>query len=178
MLPGCSLDGWRSGVIIYPSENKWGGGGEKKFEKISSWERRGGKEEEYEKEEKDNEEEEEIREGREKCVGKRVKVDWRGREGGQEEERIKWELCKEERNSRWRKRMRRRLKKEKNKEKEEERCKRKSRMRQSETQSVWRDSMTGWTEQTRHSLASKSKAPLCTKSVHRALCTFTLLQTG
>ena len=37
--------------------------------------------------------------------------------------------------------------------------------RQSETQSVWRDSMTGWTEQTRHSpLASKSKASLSTES--------------
>ena len=61
------------------------------------------------------------------------------------------------------------IKKEKKKEeekgeKEEERCKRKSRMRQSETQSVWRDSMTGWTEQTRHSLASKSKASLRTQS--------------
>ena len=54
-------------------------------------------------------------------------------------------------------------------EKEEERCKRKSRMRQSETQSVWRDSMTGWTEQTRHSPASKSKALLRTLSVHCAL---------
>ena len=54
--------------------------------------------------------------------------------------------------------------KEKEEEEEKERCKRKSRMRQSETQSVWRDSMTGWTEQTRHSLASKSKASLRTQS--------------